>query len=295
MGTREEQPAFVPPMPLTSGRVPDVAAWTLELKWDGCRAQLRYDRRTVSLCTRSGRDCSEEFPELTAIAETLGKRRVTLDGELVCLRDDGRPDFARLRSRLAGTARNPRPAMLQVFDILHLDGHSTRELPYRERRAMLDGLGLDGFRMANAREHRRRKARGFRHAHCPARPGGRRRQAPRLDLPPRATHPLLDQAQASAGRAASGHRDSALPPEGRVEAVFVARRLPDGSTRGAGSIELGLRAEVVVDLEQRLAGLPVRRRGAVAWYPAEVSVIASGHGLPDGPVRDAILLRSVDG
>jgi hypothetical protein len=32
----------------------------------------------------------------------------------------------------------------------------------------------------------------------------------------------------------------------------------------------------------------------VTWYPAEVSVIASLHGLSDGPVRDAILRQVVD-
>jgi ATP-dependent DNA ligase len=49
MHNREQQPAFVPPMLLTSGAVPDEAEWTLEVKWDGCRAQLRYDRGSVSL------------------------------------------------------------------------------------------------------------------------------------------------------------------------------------------------------------------------------------------------------
>jgi hypothetical protein len=69
----------------------------------------------------------------------------------------------------------------------------------------------------------------------------------------------------------------------------VARRRPDGSLAGAGSIELGLRRELIDALEARLATLSPRRRGAVAWYPAEVSVIASLHGLPDRPVRDAVL------
>ena len=76
---------------------------------------------------------------------------------------------------------------------------------------------------------------------------------------------------------------------GAVEAIFVARRHPDGSFTGAGSIELGLHRELVERLEARLAELPARRRGTVAWYPAEVSVVASLHGLPDRPVRDAIL------
>jgi hypothetical protein len=69
----------------------------------------------------------------------------------------------------------------------------------------------------------------------------------------------------------------------------VQRHHPDGSFTGAGSIELGLHRELVERLEARLAELPARQRGTVAWYPAEVSVVASLHGLPDTPVRDAIL------
>jgi hypothetical protein len=80
--------------------------------------------------------------------------------------------------------------------------------------------------------------------------------------------------------------------DGRVDAVHVARRLKDGSFAGAGSIELGLRPELVDVLEQRLASLAPRRRGAVFWYPAGVSVTASVHGPRDGPVRDAVLLES---
>ena len=61
------------------------------------------------------------------------------------------------------------------------------------------------------------------------------------------------------------------------------------------SIELGLQRELVDRLEGRLTELPARRRGAIAWYPAEVSVVASLHGLSDGPVRDAILREVLDG
>jgi len=77
--------------------------------------------------------------------------------------------------------------------------------------------------------------------------------------------------------------------DGTTEAVFVARQRPDGSVSPAGSIELGLRSNLMQELELRLAELPARRRGAIAFYPPEVSVLASLHGLPDGPVRDAVL------
>src|SRR5690349_10779889 len=129
-------------MLLTSGAVPDGQAWALEVKWDGCRAQLRYDGRSISLRTRNGRECSADFPESGAIASVLGKHRVTLDGELVCLRSDGRPDFTHLRRRLSRSSTPP--AMLQIFDILHLEGRSTRALSYRDRRALLAELSLDG-------------------------------------------------------------------------------------------------------------------------------------------------------
>lgn len=69
---------------------------------------------------------------------------------------------------------------------------------------------------------------------------------------------------------------------------------PVGSVAGAGSIELGLRRGLMEQLEARLAGLPLRRRGSVHWYPAEVSVLASCHWLPDQAVRDAVLHEVTD-
>ena len=91
--------------------------------------------------------------------------------------------------------------------------------------------------------------------------------------------------------AVTGIRHSAA---GKAETVFVGRHLPDGSFTTAGSIELGLRRDLLDELEQRLVELPARRRGTVTWYPAEVTVIASVHGLPDGPVRDAVLRQVVE-
>jgi len=83
--------------------------------------------------------------------------------------------------------------------------------------------------------------------------------------------------------------------QGQVEAILVARPRPDGSFTGAGAVDPGLHRELVEQLQGRLAGLPARRRGAVASYPAEVSVAASLHGPADGQVRDAVLRAVLDG
>jgi bifunctional non-homologous end joining protein LigD len=102
---RESLPRFIAPMLLTATpEVPADPGWALEVKWDGMRAQLRYDGRRVALRSRPGRDCTSQFPELYAITDALGPR-VVLDGELVCFDATGLPDFERLRSRLR--ARTP--------------------------------------------------------------------------------------------------------------------------------------------------------------------------------------------
>src|SRR3954468_10275290 len=148
--TREPFPGFLEPMLLSAGAPAgaDDGRWAIEVKFDGIRAQLRVDgARGWSVRSRPGRDCSAQFPELAELADALSARRVILDGELVHLAADGRPDFTALRRRLtasdaAAAARESvrRPSTLIVFDVLHLDGVATRMLPYRERRALLAAL-----------------------------------------------------------------------------------------------------------------------------------------------------------
>jgi bifunctional non-homologous end joining protein LigD len=290
---REQQPTFIPPMLLTSGPLPSGDAWTFEVKWDGCRVQLRYDGRSVSLRTRNGRECAADFPELAEIAGFLGKRRVTLDGELVCLRPDGRPDFGRLRHRLTGSTIRRRPAILQAFDLLHLDGRSTRVLRYSERRSLLEELALDGPAWRTPASVVVERNEDF--------------LAPVEELAlegvvaKRLGSTYLPGRRCTAWVKRKFRREERLVVtgvrrnrDGQVDAIFVARRQTDGSFQGAGAIELGLHRELVERLEARLAELPARHRGSVAWYPTDVSVVASLHGLADGPVRDAVLSEVVE-
>jgi bifunctional non-homologous end joining protein LigD len=139
-------------MLLVGGRaLPGAGGWAYEVKFDGMRAQLRVERGRVVVCSRPGRDCTSEFQELGEIGEVLRRRRVLLDGELVCLASDGKPDFQRLRARLGrrparSSGRPPAPATYVAFDLLHLDGDSTRALPYEARRRLLEELELAGER-----------------------------------------------------------------------------------------------------------------------------------------------------
>jgi bifunctional non-homologous end joining protein LigD len=97
--TREELPRFIEPMLVAGCRELPGSGWAFEVKFDGMRAQLRVERGRVVVCSRPGRDCTSEFQELSEIGEVLGRRRLLLDGELVCLASDGKPDFQLLRAQ----------------------------------------------------------------------------------------------------------------------------------------------------------------------------------------------------
>jgi len=59
----EELPRFIAPMLASSGPAPTRPGWGFEVKFDGIRAQLRYDGRRVCVRSRPGRDCTAESPE----------------------------------------------------------------------------------------------------------------------------------------------------------------------------------------------------------------------------------------
>jgi len=182
--------------------------------------------------------------------------------------------------------------MLQAFDLLHLDGKSTRVLPYVERRSLLEELALDGPAWRTPASVVVERSEDF--VALVEELGLEGVVAKRLSstyLPGRrCTAWVKRKIRREERLAVTGVRRNR---DGHVHAIFVARHQTDGSFTGAGAIELGLHRELVERLEIRLAELPARRRGVVVWYPAEVSVVAPVHGLNDGPVRDAILRQVI--
>ena len=146
-------PARVAPMVATlADSLPaDDERWAYEMKWDGVRAVVHVDGGRPTAWSRNDIDITDTYPELRAMAESMGATQAVLDGELVALDPAGRPSFELLQPRMhvSGAARIRRltvsvPVTYFVFDVLHLDGRSTMSAPYRERRALLEDLGLSG-------------------------------------------------------------------------------------------------------------------------------------------------------
>jgi bifunctional non-homologous end joining protein LigD len=130
---------------------PDDALWAYEMKWDGMRALVGVEGGEVWATSRAGNDATARFPELAGLGSALRDVDVLLDGEIVALDDAGVPSFERLQPRMqAGSAAAIRrgvaeqPVVYMVFDVLWLDGHATCDLPYTDRRAVLERLALTG-------------------------------------------------------------------------------------------------------------------------------------------------------
>ena len=149
----EPLPVLVRPMLATaSDELPGPDAdWGYEFKWDGVRTVAYVDGGRVRALSRTDRDVTSSYPELRGLGEMLGSLQVVLDGEIVALDGAGRPSFEALQPRM-NTAEPSRvrrlaetiPITYMIFDIMHLDGHSALQVPYRERRRLLEGLELAG-------------------------------------------------------------------------------------------------------------------------------------------------------
>ncbi len=134
---RESQPSFVAPqLALQSISPPAGEGWLHELKLDGYRMQARKDGSGVQMLTRKGLDWTVKVRAVANEVAKLAIDKVTLDGEVVVLAENGTTNFADLQASLQDGANN----MLTYFcfDLLHVDGHNVRELPLKQRKEMLE-------------------------------------------------------------------------------------------------------------------------------------------------------------
>ena len=139
----------------------DDDGWGFEIKWDGVRAIAYCAADSVRLVSRTARDITAAYPELVALSDALDGAKAVLDGEVVAFDDAGRPSFQRLQRRMhvrdADQVRRLRdevPVTYVAFDLLVVDGEPLLGLPYAERRARLEALGLEGDHWRTPAYHR---------------------------------------------------------------------------------------------------------------------------------------------
>ncbi|MCA9793490.1 MAG: non-homologous end-joining DNA ligase, partial [Candidatus Eremiobacteraeota bacterium] len=139
-----ELPTSLAPMLARNANPFDSPDWLFEMKWDGFRALCFGQDGRLRVLTRRGNSLSRQFPELERLKTQVAAESFLLDGELVALDDDGVPDFQKLLPRMHSEHRvtvaqlaRTRPAVLYLFDLLHLDGFDLTTMPLVERRRLL--------------------------------------------------------------------------------------------------------------------------------------------------------------
>lgn len=125
---------FIKPMLASTAEEPfDGDEWVFEIKWDGYRAIADLTGHDVQLYSRNGLSFKGKYPAIEA-ALSKQEHKMILDGEIVAYNEDDTPDFQTLQH----FGENPQaPLIFHVFDLLHLNGHSTESLTLLQRKELL--------------------------------------------------------------------------------------------------------------------------------------------------------------
>ncbi|SNT49649.1 ATP-dependent DNA ligase [Rhodococcoides kyotonense] len=134
-------PKNIEPMLATAGDVLDLpdGEWSFEGKWDGFRVVAQFSHGDMKLSSRTGKDLTERFSGIRALAQDLKDHDAIVDGEAVVFDANGVSSFELLQN---STGKH---VDFIAFDLLHLDGTSLLRKKYSDRRKLLELLttGLD--------------------------------------------------------------------------------------------------------------------------------------------------------
>jgi len=144
-------PAFIEPMAATlTDRPFRDEDWLFEVKWDGYRIEAVVKDGKVRTFTRNGKDGETYFPRLLTPPTWIDATEAIVDGEVVALDDDGRPDFSLLQELTGG--QSPK-LVYEAFDLLYLDGRSLLEVPLEDRKRLLEVVLRGGDRRVRFAAH----------------------------------------------------------------------------------------------------------------------------------------------
>jgi DNA ligase 1 len=110
-----------------------------DYKMDGVRVQVHRTGERVRIFTRSLDDITSRLPEVVAVTRSLPHDQLVLDGEVLALRRDGRPEaFQVVASRTMSSVdamafAKTGPLQVFFFDLLHVDGQDLLDAPLAER------------------------------------------------------------------------------------------------------------------------------------------------------------------
>jgi bifunctional non-homologous end joining protein LigD len=294
----------VAPMKATMGStsaVPDGDDWAFEIKWDGYRTIVHVSDGRVRLQSTAGHDVTDRWPEFAELASAVNAESAILDGELIVLDDNGHPSFELVQRSGIGSERE---AVIQFFDVLQVDGTDTIDLPYLDRRRLLDQLVEpadnwtvpafsvgDGVSLLAATAEQGLEGVIAKRVDSRYRPGARTKEWRKLK------NRTVVELTIGGFTAGTGNRASTFG------ALLVGRGDDDGSLRFAGGVGTGFDQRTLTALRDRFQSIavdacpfdppppPAVARSATWVEPVLGAVVEIAEFTNDGLVRHASFVR----
>jgi bifunctional non-homologous end joining protein LigD len=136
---RARLPTTLAPMLATLVKsTPAGEGWLHEIKYDGYRMLARIERGKARIFSRNGKDWTTALRPIATALASLPLTSGWLDGEIAITDAKGRTSFQRLQNALASPAAQD--ITFFAFDLPFADGFDLRQVPLRERKAMLRAL-----------------------------------------------------------------------------------------------------------------------------------------------------------
>lgn len=122
----------------------DVSNWSTEHKWDGIRSQTIVRNDQLYVWSRGEELVTDKYPEFNSFLGTIPNGTV-IDGEILPWIDGNIGSFNDLQTRIGRKVVTPAllkktPVIIRAYDLLEWNGEDVRNLPYIERRKLLENL-----------------------------------------------------------------------------------------------------------------------------------------------------------
>ena len=151
-GARRALPERLRPMlPFDGGMPFDDPEWFFEPWWPGASALAWVEDFHARFMLEHLADPSAAFPELASVGADFAHDQLIVEGTVLVLDAEGRPDAELLRRRLASPGTTEGTPAFVASDLLYDLGEALLALPFEERRVRLGGVLTDTERCVVSR------------------------------------------------------------------------------------------------------------------------------------------------
>lgn len=118
--------------------------WSIEHKWDGIRSQTIIRDDEIYVWSRGEELVTDKYPEFKSFIGVIPNGTV-IDAEILAFAENEIGTFNDLQTRIgrktvSASLLQKVPVILKAYDILEWEGKDIRNLPYSERRMLLENL-----------------------------------------------------------------------------------------------------------------------------------------------------------